>query len=143
MTLTSCVKKTLKDDIYIFFTSDIHCGVEENLGLSAVKAVVNDEKANHKYVTLVDIGDYLQGGAIGSLSNGKLIIDLMNDMEYDVATVGNHEFDYGMETLKERLNEASFDVVVSNIKYSESSPNISFSSLLSPNSKDILAFFNI
>ena len=124
MTLTSCVKKTLKDDIYIFFTSDIHCGVEENLGLPAVKAVVNDEKANHKYVTLVDIGDYLQGGAIGSLSNGKLIIDLMNDMEYDVATVGNHEFDYGMETLKERLNEASFDVVVSNIKYSGTKENV-------------------
>ena len=117
MTLTSCVKKTLKDDIYIFFTSDVHCGVEENLGLPAVKAIVNEEKANHKYVTLVDIGDYLQGGAMGSLSKGELIIDLMNDMEYDVATVGNHEFDYGMDILK-------VEVVVSNVKYSGTKENV-------------------
>ncbi len=98
--LFSCArKKEERDDIYIFFTSDVHCGVEENLGFAGVKAIVDDAKAEHPYVSLVDCGDFLQGGAMGSLTKSKLIIDLMNAMNYDLVTYGNHEFDYGMERL--------------------------------------------
>ena len=107
-----------KEDIYIFYTSDVHCGVEENMTLAGVKALVDDEKANHQYVTLVDGGDFLQGGSVGSLSKGKLIIELMNDTGYEIVTVGNHEFDYGMDTLKERMKESNFDYVLCNVKYS-------------------------
>ena len=116
--VVGCMEVKQKEDIYILYTSDVHCGVEENMTLAGVKALVDDEKANHQYVTLVDGGDFLQGGSVGSLSKGKLIIELMNDTGYEIVTVGNHEFDYGMDTLKERMKESNFDYVLCNVKYS-------------------------
>ena len=124
--LTGCQNRTVqKDDIYIFFTSDVHCGVEENLTLASLKALVDDTKAEHEYVSLVDLGDYLQGGTLGSLSQGKLIVELMNATGYDIATFGNHEFDYGLDVLSSRMDEADFDLIASNVKYSGSTKNIS------------------
>ena len=46
---------------------------------------------------LVDAGDHIQGTAYGSMDDGATIIELMNAAGYDLATLGNHEFDYGME----------------------------------------------
>lgn len=112
------------DDIYIFFTSDVHCGVEDNLGYPALKALIDEVKQEHEYVRLVDCGDHLQGGTLGTLSKGKLIIDIMNAMDYDLATVGNHEFDYGMEELAKRMQEARFTTIASNVSYSGSKENI-------------------
>ncbi|MBQ6478036.1 MAG: bifunctional metallophosphatase/5'-nucleotidase [Erysipelotrichaceae bacterium] len=123
--LSGCQEtESQKDDIYIFYTSDVHCGVEENLTLASLKALVGETKKDHEFVSLVDLGDYLQGGTLGSLSKGKLIIDLMNAMEYDVATFGNHEFDYGLEELSKRMSEADFDLIASNVQYSGSQKNI-------------------
>ena len=56
-------------------------------------------KYNH--VILVDAGDHIQGGTMGLLTSGEAIIEIMNKLEYDVATVGNHEFDYKVEQLEE------------------------------------------
>ncbi len=123
--LTGCQNRTVqKDDIYIFFTSDVHCDVEENLTLASLKALVDDTKAEHEYVSLVDLGDYLQGGTLGSLSQGKLIVELMNATGYDIATFGNHEFDYGLDVLSSRMDETDFDLIASNVKYSGSTKNI-------------------
>ena len=105
------------DDIYIFYTSDVHTGVEDGLGFASLKALVNETKAEHEGVLLVDAGDYLQGGTLGSLSAGELVVGLMNDMEYDVATIGNHEFDYGMYQLADLMQKADFDIVACNVKY--------------------------
>ena len=117
MGLSSCVKMPLDDDIYIFFTSDVHCGIEENLTFASMKAVIDDTKAEHKYVTLVDVGDFVQGGAIGSLSKGSLVVELMNVAGYDLATFGNHEFDYGMDSLKQLIADSDFGYVASNVDY--------------------------
>ena len=123
--LCSCtLKPQRKDDIYIFFTSDVHCGVEENVGMASLKALVDDTRAEHEYVTLVDTGDFLQGGTMGSLSRGELIISLMNKMGYELATFGNHEFDYGMDTLKQRVSEADFQMIASNTEYSGSGESV-------------------
>ena len=125
VTLCSCAKKKeLKDDIYIFFTSDVHCGVNEGVGLDGLKALVDDTKKEHEYVTLVDCGDYLQGGTLGTLSKGEFIIDLMNDAGYDIVTIGNHEFDYGMEQLSALMKKMEFDQVLCNVKYSGKKENI-------------------
>ena len=112
------------DNIYIFYTGDVHCGVEENLGYPAVKALIQHEKETHPFVTLVDTGDYIQGGTLGSLTKGTAIIDIMNAMQYDIATIGNHEFDYGMEQLGSLLDQARFDIIASNVKYTGSKTNI-------------------
>ena len=117
-------KPELKDDIHIFYTSDVHCGVSDNMGFARLKALVDDDKAEHPYVVLVDCGDYLQGGTIGSISKGEQIIEIMNAMNYDVATIGNHEFDYGMDRLKELMGMAEFDIVACNSEYTGSKTDV-------------------
>ena len=123
--LCSCAKKKeQKDDIYIFFTSDVHCAVDQNVGFSSLKALVDETKEEHDYVSLVDCGDFIQGGTLGVLSKGSLIVSLMNDLGYDVVTYGNHEFDYGMEVLDQLQEEMEFATVASNVIYSGSKENI-------------------
>lgn len=123
--LCSCKQtKQLEDDIYIFYTSDVHCGIEDNMTMSSLKALVDDTKAEHPYVALVDTGDYIQGGAIGMLSKGEIIIDVMNEMGYDVATFGNHEFDYGLDQLSKLMGMMKFQPTVCNIEYSGSKESI-------------------
>ncbi|MCR5448342.1 MAG: bifunctional metallophosphatase/5'-nucleotidase [Solobacterium sp.] len=112
------------DDIYIFYTSDVHCGVDENLTLPALKALVEDTRKEHEYVALVDLGDFASGGTLGSLSSGEIIVNLMNKMGYDVSTVGNHEFDYGMPQLKRLIGMAAFPFVAANVRYTGTEGNV-------------------
>ncbi|MBO4879007.1 MAG: bifunctional metallophosphatase/5'-nucleotidase [Clostridia bacterium] len=91
----------------ILFTNDVHCGIEDNwgyAGLAAVKKAMEDEGIN---TILVDAGDHVQGGPIGTLSTGGLIIDIMNFVGYDLAIPGNHEFDYSMERFFELIDAAN------------------------------------
>ncbi|MBQ6335076.1 MAG: bifunctional metallophosphatase/5'-nucleotidase [Erysipelotrichaceae bacterium] len=123
-TLFACTKKEEAQEICIVFTSDVHCGVDMNFTFASLKAYVEDLKEEHENVLLVDCGDYLQGGTIGSLSKGELVVKLMNDMEYDIVTFGNHEFDYGVERLHELMGEMNFEKIASNVRYSGSKENI-------------------
>ena len=103
-------------DILIIYTTDVHCGVDDFLGYSKVESYKkNLEQTN--YVALVDAGDYLQGEFIGAISKGEYITEIMNEMKYDVVTLGNHEFDYGIDTLKNRLTEFNGDIVSCNFSY--------------------------
>lgn len=122
--VVGCEKKELEDNIYIFYTSDVHCGVNDNIGYAGLKALVDETKAEHNYVTLVDCGDYLQGGTFGTFSKGSYIIEMMNKAGYDIATFGNHEFDYGMDELKNRINESQFDYIACNTKYTGSGESV-------------------
>ena len=67
-----------------------------------------------KPVLLVDAGDHIQGTAYGSMDDGATIIELMNEAGYDIATLGNHEFDYGMARAKAIIKEADFPYVSCN-----------------------------
>lgn len=111
------------DDIYIFYTSDVHCGIEEGFTFPSLSALVKKTKAEHPFVALVDSGDYIQGGTLGSLTKGEAVIKLMNAMGYDVATLGNHEFDYGFQRLNELIKLAEFDTVACNIRYTGTGEN--------------------
>ena len=71
-------------------------------------------EAAGKEVILVDNGDAVQGDVIGTLSKGEAIVELMNDVGYDVAVIGNHEFDYGMEQFKKNVSLAKFQYVCCN-----------------------------
>jgi 2',3'-cyclic-nucleotide 2'-phosphodiesterase (5'-nucleotidase family) len=66
---------------------------------------------------LVDDGDAIQGEPIGTLSEGEAVIDLMNDLKYDVAIPGNHEFDYGMPRFLELVKKAEFPYISCNFTY--------------------------
>lgn len=83
-------------DIIILHTNDIHCGVEDNIGMAAL-AEYKNELSKNNHVLLVDSGDAVQGAPLGKLSEGQSIINIMNALGYDFAVPGNHEFDYGMD----------------------------------------------
>ncbi len=92
-------------DIIILYTNDIHCAIEDGIGFAGVAAYKADmiEVYGEDYVTLVDSGDAIQGGSIGTLTNGEAIIEIMNAVGYDYMVPGNHEFDYGMEQFFELM----------------------------------------
>ena len=84
-------------EIVILHTNDMHCGINDNLGLATVAQMKKDALQETPYVALVDAGDALQGAPIGKLSRGEAVVRMMNAAGYDFAIPGNHEFDYGME----------------------------------------------
>ena len=85
------------DDIVILYTNDIHTYIDGDISYDVIAAVKQDLQTRYNHVLLVDAGDHVQGTAYGSMDKGKTIIDLMNASGYDAATLGNHEFDYGMQ----------------------------------------------
>lgn len=85
-------------DIVVLYANDVHCAVD---GYAALAGYRNAMKEKTEYVSLVDAGDAIQGEAIGTLSKGQYLVDIMNQVGYDVIIPGNHEFDYGMERFLE------------------------------------------
>ena len=107
------------EDIVILYTNDVHTYIDGALGYDAVAALKKDLQAQYKTVILVDAGDHAQGTAFGSMDKGKSIIGLMNAAGYDLATLGNHEFDYGMTGCINLRSWANFPYVSCNF-YNES-----------------------
>ena len=95
--VVSCGSDKRSKDIYILFTNDVHCAADENIGYAGLSAYKQALEAKSKYVTLVDVGDAVQGDYVGTVSKGAFSTELMNAVGYDLAVLGNHEFDYGME----------------------------------------------
>lgn len=85
-----------ESDIVVLFTNDVHCDIEDNIGYGGLSLYKKQMQAQTPYVSLIDAGDAIQGAPIGTLSDGSYIIDIMNQIGYDFAIPGNHEFDYGM-----------------------------------------------
>ena len=106
-------------DIYILFTSDVHCGIDKGFGYAGLQQVRDTLEAQGYETILVDDGDAIQGEPIGTLSEGEAIIDLMNDLKYDVAIPGNHEFDYGMPRFLELVEKADFPYISCNFTYQD------------------------
>ena len=88
-------------DIVVLYTNDVHCGIDDNIGYGGLSLYKKEMLKQTPYVTLVDAGDAIQGAPVGTLSEGGYIIDIMNQVGYDVAVPGNHEFDYGMSPFLE------------------------------------------
>ena len=84
-------------DIVVLYTNDVHCAVDDNVGYAGLAAYRTEMLKTTDYVSLVDAGDALQGGVLGTLSKGEYITNIMNKVGYDVIIPGNHEFDYGMD----------------------------------------------
>ena len=101
-------------DVMILFTSDIHCGVDKGFTLAGLKQIRDAYEAQGYTTILVDDGDHVQGESLGTLTRGEAIIDLMNDMKYDLAIPGNHDFDYGMERFFELADMADFPYISCN-----------------------------
>ena len=104
-------------DIVILYTSDVHCGIDQGFGYAGLQQVKEYFTAEGNEVILVDDGDSIQGEPIGTMTKGEAIIPMMNELGYDVATPGNHEFDYGMEQFLSLVEKADFPYVSCNFNY--------------------------
>ena len=106
-------------EIYILVTSDVHCGVDQNFGYAGLYEVRKSLEDLGYTTILVDDGDSVQGEAMGTLSKGEISIALMNEMGYDVAIPGNHEFDYGMEQFLKNVEAAEFPYISCNFYHED------------------------
>jgi len=119
--LAACVllNRNQTEDIVIYYTNDIHSYIDNHLeeepGLSYSKVAAL--KKSTENAILVDAGDHLQGTAYGGMDSGATIIRLMNTAGYDVATLGNHEFDYGMAGCLSAIDAAEYPYVSCNFRH--------------------------
>ena len=108
------------EELVILYTNDVHTYIDnEGLRYSNVAALKQELEAEGKRVLLVDAGDHIQGTAFGSMDKGETIIKLMNAANYDYATLGNHEFDYGMARMLELVDMADFQYLSTNFHHLE------------------------
>lgn len=109
-----------KDDVVVLYTNDVHCQVSSSSSAAGYANVAAKKKAllsEYNNVALVDSGDELQGDVYGSLTKGEAIVDVMNTAGYDFATIGNHEFDFGMDQfLKLAGKNDTYNQTSSNIR---------------------------
>jgi len=115
-----------KTKLVILHTNDTHSQVEptEKSGLKTADmggyarrmGVINKIRSEEKNVLLLDAGDFSQGTPYFNFYNGRIEIDALNRMKYDAVTLGNHEFDNGIDTLAVILKMAHFPVLSSNYK---------------------------
>ena len=116
-------------DVTIIYTNDLHAHVEPYKvpwiangtrdigGWANITTMVKQEKTKNSATWFFDAGDYFTGPYISSLTKGKAIIDIMNTMNFDAVTMGNHEFDHGWDNTLLQLSQAKFPIVQGNIFY--------------------------
>lgn len=104
--------KELDGKTVILHSNDVHGAIEGYANIAALKA---EYEAKGAEVILADAGDYSQGTVNVSSTKGLDAIKMMNAAGYDVATIGNHEFDYGYEQLKTNAAAAEFKMICADV----------------------------
>lgn len=112
-----------RDDVIVLFTNDVHCAVDDNIGYSGLAAYKKYCESLTPHVTLVDCGDAVQGGLVGAVSAGEYVVDIMNQVGYDLAVLGNHEFDYGMTQLQNLIKKSDATYLCANVNYTGKGEN--------------------
>ena len=98
--------------------------VESTIGYDGFVLYREEMKQECNHVLTVDVGDHLQGGTLGAISEGEAIIKIMNEVGFDVVTLGNHEFDYGKEQLEKLGQEISSKYINSNFCFNSNKSTI-------------------
>lgn len=109
------VQAAAEEDVVILYTNDVHTYIDGDIRYSDVASL----KASYENVLLLDAGDHIQGTAYGSMDKGETIIKLMNAVGYDAATLGNHEFDYGMDGCEQARAWANYPYLSCNFRQEE------------------------
>lgn len=116
--------------LQILSVNDFHGALTENgknPGAAALVGYLQSAKANNPGGTLIlSAGDMFQGTADSNLLYGKTVVEVMNAAGFDAMTLGNHEFDWGLTVLKERIQQAAFPVVCANLWDKQSGKPVSF-----------------
>ncbi len=106
------VEQDLAGTTVILHTNDVHGDIAKYAKVAALKSELAARGAD---VILADAGDYSQGTIYVSVNKGADAVTMMNAAGYDVATIGNHEFDYGYEQLMQNMAKAEFSVLCANV----------------------------
>ncbi len=127
MSLCSCNLNTRNLKITILHTNDVHSQIDPfpsdhnlyaNKGGFAKRAILFEELINNNPNTLIfDAGDIFQGTPYFNFFKGDLELNLMKKMGYNAATIGNHEFDAGLEILKQNILNNDFKFISSNYDF--------------------------
>ena len=111
----------------IIHTNDTHghdIADDETFGMAAVPALRESLELDGYEVLVLDAGDACQGTVLVNQSKGKAAIDLMNEVGYDAMALGNHEFDYGMQTLQGLMAQATFPLLAANVSYTDTGERV-------------------
>lgn len=112
---------TPQDHLTILHTNDTHSQVEPKSnglgGYARRMGLIAEERKADPNLLLVDAGDFCQGTPYFNFYHGRVELDAMNRMRYDAATLGNHEFDNGLDTLAAVLKTAHFPIVCANYDF--------------------------
>jgi 5'-nucleotidase len=113
----------------ILHTNDVHSRIDpfpmdggrnEGKGGAAKRAaLIKKIRTDEKNVLLFDAGDYFQGTPYFNFFSGEIEIKLMSEMKYDAATIGNHDFDAGIDGLYKQLPHANFPIINANYDFSD------------------------
>jgi len=102
----------------ILHTNDTHGRIEEGpydgMGFAKLSTLVKDYRSEGN-VLLLDAGDTFHGQTIVNLNEGEAIVDIMNTMGYDAMTLGNHDFNFGQDRVKELEEMLDFPIVAANL----------------------------
>jgi len=105
-------------DFTVLFTNDTHGRVEEGgyagMGFPKLATLVKDYRSKGD-VLLLDSGDTFHGQTIVNLNEGEAIVNIMNEMGYDAMTLGNHDFNFGQERIKELDEMSDFPLLAANL----------------------------
>lgn len=96
--------------IVILHENDVHCQIDGYTSLAGLRDAIQDTA----YVAVVSCGDFVQGGTAGAISRGQYIADIMQQVDYDVITLGNHEFDYPVSHTAKLLKQIGAPVTCAN-----------------------------
>lgn len=116
--------------LVILHTNDTHSRIEpfpddgsRNAGLGGVArrtSLINQIRSENEHVLLLDAGDIFQGTPYFNFFGGELDIRLMSEMGYDATTMGNHDFDGGLENFEKHMREqGNFPLIISNYDFSD------------------------
>lgn len=127
MAMTTSAQKT--KELLVLHTNDTHsCIMPLNPNLSDTLvagrggylrriAMLKEERAKHPDLLYFDSGDFSQGSSYYTLFKGDVEVGLMNQMGIDAATIGNHEFDFGLENMARIFRLATFPIVCANYDF--------------------------
>ncbi len=112
--------------IQILHTNDMHGffieGKYDGMGAAKLKTAMETKKAENANTLVLDAGDAMQGANLVTLSDGATAVKVLNALGYDAMTAGNHEFDYGLETLMVNKAGLEFPMVVCNVTKEDGTP---------------------
>lgn len=114
----------LSDDIVLIHLNDVHCGVNDAIGYDGFILYRRELQKKYRHVISIDVGDHIQGGALGSISDGEAIIKIMNEVQFNVSILGNHEFDYGMEQLTKLGENITSKYICANFCYRKNKTHV-------------------